>query len=108
MNNQTVYYKPLPPQPATLLVVEREKGVRIVELQGGTRIGRACEGVYNDIALSSQIVSRNHGELFYEDCIYYYRDNNSLNGTFFNGVKMEPFNESTKIGGTSIRSRKTK
>ena len=93
MNNQTVYYKPLPPQPATLLVVEREKGVRIVELQGGTRIGRACEGVYNDIALSSQIVSRNHGEIFYEDGVYYYRDNNSLNGTFFNGVKMEPFNE---------------
>lgn len=95
MNNQTIYYKPLPPQPATLLVVERGKGVKVVELQGTTKIGRACEGVFNDVSLSSQIVSRNHGEIFYEESegVYYYKDNNSLNGTFFNGVKMEQMNE---------------
>ena len=95
MDNKTIYYRPLPPKPATLLILERGKQVRIVSLSGSMNIGRECNDVKNDISLKSGIVSRNHGEFVYDDNagIYYYRDNNSLNGTFYNGVKLEKLNE---------------
>ncbi len=58
-------------------------------------LGRVSADVVNDIALGSGIVSRNHGQFIYEDSegVYYYRDNNSLNGTFYNGVKLEKLND---------------
>ncbi len=95
MDNKTVYYKPLPPKPATLLIIERGKQLRLVSLIGSMRIGRESANSTNDIDLSSGIASRNHGEIIYEDVegVYYYRDNNSLNGTFYNGVKLEQLNE---------------
>lgn len=95
MDNKTIYYRPLPPKPATLLILERGKQVRIVSLSGSMSIGRESNEFMNDISLKSGIVSRNHGEFVYDDNaeIYYYRDNNSLNGTFYNGVKLEKLNE---------------
>lgn len=95
MDNKTIYYRPLPPKPATLLILERGKQVRIVSLSGSMNIGRESNDFMNDISLKSGIVSRNHGEFVYDDNagIYYYRDNNSLNGTFYNGVKLEKLNE---------------
>ncbi len=95
MDNKTVYYRPLPPNPATLLVLERGKQVRIVSLSGSMTIGRMSNEYMNDISLSSGIVSKRHGEFVYDDtsATYYYRDNNSLNGTFYNGMKLEKLNE---------------
>ncbi len=95
MDNKTIYYKPLPAKPATLLILERGKPVQLVSLTGTMRIGRESEKSTNDIDLHSGIVSRNHGEFIYEDVegVYYYRDNNSLNGTFYNGNKLEQLNE---------------
>ena len=95
MDNKTIYYRPLPPKPATLLILERGKPVRIVSLSGSMNIGRESNDFMNDISLKSGIVSRNHGEFVYDDNggNYYYRDNNSLNGTFYNGVKLEKLNE---------------
>ena len=93
MDNRTIYYAPLPPKPASLLILEHEKPVRIVALNGNATIGRENPDTYVDIKLNSHIVSRLHGEFFYIDGIHYYIDRNSLNGTFFNGHKMEPFNE---------------
>ena len=79
MDNKTIYYRPLPPKPATLLIIERGKQLRIVSLSGSMSIGRESPVVYNDITLKSGIVSKNHGEFIYEDSdgSYYYRDNNS-------------------------------
>ncbi len=95
MDNKTVYYKPLPPKPATLLIIERGKPITLVSLDGSMTLGRASEKSTCDIKIASGIVSRNHGEFIYEDVegIFYYRDNNSLNGTFYNGVKLEQLNE---------------
>lgn len=95
MDNKTIYYRPLPPKPATLLILERGKQVRIVSLSGNMTVGRESNDFTNDISLKSGIVSRNHGEFIFEDSegLYYYRDNNSLNGTFYNGVKLEKLNE---------------
>ncbi len=95
MDNKTVYYRPLPPKPATLLILERGKQIRIVSLSGSMTLGRISPEFVNDISLSSGIVSKHHGEFIYDDTTstYYYRDNHSLNGTFFNGVKLEMLNE---------------
>lgn len=95
MDNKTVYYKPLPPKPATLLIVERNKPINLISLSGSMKIGREYENSTNDINIRSGIVSRNHGEIIYEDVegVYYYRDNNSLNGTYYNGVKLEQLND---------------
>lgn len=95
MDNKTVYYRPFPPKPATLLILERGKQIRIVSLSGSMTLGRISPEFVNDISLSSGIVSKHHGEFVYDDTTstYYYRDNHSLNGTFFNGVKLEMLNE---------------
>ncbi len=92
MNNTTVYYAPPPPKPATLLILENGKPLRVITLQGDMRIGRDDPDVYSDIKLQSPIVSRGHGDFSYVDGMYYYKDNNSLNGTYYNGKKLEPFN----------------
>lgn len=93
INNKTVYYTPLPSKPATLLILERGKPVRVITLKGDMRLGREEAETRNDITLRSSIVSRHHGDFSYIDGAYYYKDNNSLNGTFLNGKKMESYNK---------------
>lgn len=93
MDNKTIYYQPSAPKPATLIIFERNKGIRTVALNGDMNMGRVANGIDNDISLNSSIVSKHHGQFFYfEDC-YYYTDTNSLNGTYYNGVKLEKLNE---------------
>lgn len=94
-NGGTVYFKPTTPKPAVLLIVEKGQEVRTVRLSGSMKMGRICEEVKNDIVLTSGITSRNHGEFIYEDSenAYYYKDNNSLNGTYYNGTKLEIIND---------------
>ncbi len=93
MNNKTIYYVPLPPKLATLLILEKGKDVRTVNLNGDMHLGRNVPGTMSDIKLHSEIVSRNHGDFIFVDGAYHYKDNNSLNGTFYNGKKLEKLNE---------------
>ena len=93
MNDKTVYYKPLPPKPATLMILEPGTNVRMVSLDGDMRVGRDVPGSTADIRINSAIVSRDHGEFIYADNSYHYKDNGSLNGTYFNGVLMRKINE---------------
>lgn len=89
--NRTVYYKSSNTQRAALLILEKEKAVRVVSLSGRACVGRNSEEVSNDIVLSSSIVSRKHGEFLYDEITqsHYYKDCNSLNGTYINGTKLE-------------------
>ena len=83
----TVMYKPLPPQPATLVIIgSHEDPIYSVKLDGNMTVGRRSDV---DIRLSSPIVSRVHGQFTWNssDQCYYYMDCNSLNGTFFNVVR---------------------
>ncbi len=93
MENMTVYYAAPPPQPATLLILERGKSVRAVPLRGNVSIGREDPISQCGITLSSGIVSRSHGEFVFAQGNCYYFDHNSLNGTYYNGVKLLPYNE---------------
>lgn len=93
MENMTIFYAAPPPQPAMLLILERGKSVRAVPLRGNTGIGREDPNSKCGITLSSGIVSRDHGEFVFAQGNCYYFDHNSLNGTFYNGVKLPPYNE---------------
>ena len=92
---RTMYYHPAPVLPATLLIVDYRCQPRVVPLRGDMTFGRIYQGPMCDITVQSAIVGRRHGEFVYDDSegVYYYIDNNSLNGTFINGRKLEPFNE---------------
>ena len=87
---KTVFYRPAPALPATLLVVDCNCQPRVVPLKGDMSFGRIYNGPQCDILVRSAIVGRRHGEFVYDDSegVYYYIDNNSLNGTFINGRKL--------------------
>ena len=52
--NETVYYAPVPPKPATLLILERGKPVHVEKLNGDTTIGREDPDIYSDVKLKSR------------------------------------------------------
>lgn len=77
---------------ARLVILEQEQ-LRVCELdvQTSWRIGRYDPASLNPphIPLSSNIASREHGQLVNLDGRWYYLDNpKNLNGTFHNGVKL--------------------
>ena len=71
-------------------------------------VGRATE--LNTKSLSNAffdtgVVSRKHGVLYYQDGRFYYKDTNSLNGSWINGVKMEATKEQMLANNDSIQCR---
>lgn len=92
---KTVYYKPKPQKEASLIIIEGTVVTKTITLHGSMSFGRDYPETTSDIRVKSRIVGRNHGEFFYEpsDGAYYYMDKNSTNGSYINGIKLEPFNE---------------
>ena len=92
---RTMYYQPAPLLPATLLVIDCKCRPRLIPLKGDMTFGRIYNGEMCDITVNSAITGRRHGEFVYDDSegVYYYIDNNSLNGTFINGTKLQKYNE---------------
>ena len=92
---KTMYYRPAPVLPATLLIVDCRCKPSVVPLRGDMTFGRIYNGPQCNIVVKSAIVGRRHGEFVYDDSegVYYYIDNNSLNGTYINGTKLERYNE---------------
>lgn len=93
--NQTVYFRPKKAKPATLFIVDKSQKVKLISLRGNKTVGRLYPEANCDILLDSLIVGRRHGEFIFDDSdgSYYYIDNNSKNGTFINGQKLEPYND---------------
>lgn len=92
---ETVYFKPQPPKPATLFIIDKNQVPTLISLIGDKTLGREYPESTCDIRINSAIVSRRHGEFIFDDSdgSYYYIDNNSYNGTFVNGVKLDSYNE---------------
>jgi len=81
----------LPAPDVTSLVILEQDEVRCynLETQSQWTIGRATPENTPDISLTSAIAGRKHGELIYIDDEWFYLDNGSRNGTFYNGKKIE-------------------
>ena len=94
-SEKTVGFSPAPPLAASLLIIDKRCQPTVVPLRGNMTFGRRHSGPPCDILVDSPIVGRRHGEFIFDASqgVYYYIDNNSLNGTFINGVKTEYFNE---------------
>lgn len=74
---------------ASLIILGKgDSTVRSVPLPETAKIGRRYQGSNSDIMLDSAIVSRNHGMIETFMGRHYYKDLNSLNGTYINGVKL--------------------
>lgn len=93
-SNKTRMFIPKPTKSATLLLIDARKTPVMLSLSGEATMGRDYPGSDRDIRICSGIVGRKHGEFVYDNSsdTYYYIDNNSLNGTFINGIKLQPFN----------------
>lgn len=92
---KTQYYNPVASRGATLLIIDARKEVIMISLNGDMTLGREYPESDCDIKICSEITSRKQGEFVYDDSddSFYYIDNNSTNGTYINGVKLEPFNQ---------------
>lgn len=92
---RTVYYAPKPVRNASVLIIDKRQKPIMVLLDRSKTLGRNYSQADCDILVESQIVGRRHGEFFYNevDESFYYIDNNSMNGTYINGIKMPPYNQ---------------
>lgn len=91
---KTLDYRTPPDMPATLLVIDCRCTPRVIPLSGNMSFGRVHHGALCDITVQSAIVGRRHGEFLYDEHggAYYYIDNNSLNGTYINGIRLKKCN----------------
>ena len=53
-------------------------------------VGRVSKSGTPDVRLTSSTVSRTHGRIMYMDGSWFYVDNNSKNGTTYNGEQLKP------------------
>ena len=69
-----------------LVFSDIKKDVAVIKLTKDMTLGRKIPGSVPDIVLDSPIISRSHGKFTVQPDGFYYTDNNSLNGTFINGI----------------------
>lgn len=91
---KTQYFRPAPMRPATLLVIDKRNVPYLVSLDWDMTLGREYPGADTNLRVQSAITGRRHGEFVHDDSddSFYYIDNNSTNGTYINGVKLQPYN----------------
>lgn len=86
MKETILYTAPETADSATLYVIDKSAQIMKYSLSDYTKIGRDTPTSDATIKLKSSITSRQHGEIQRMNNFYYYRDVDSLNGTFINGV----------------------
>ena len=91
----TKYHAPARSRTATLLLIDSRRVPVMISLSGDMTLGREYPNANTHIRVHSEIAGRRHGEFVYNGITdeYYYIDNNSRNGTYINGQKLQPYNE---------------
>ncbi len=72
-----------------IIFTDVKKEATVINLRGTMKIGREVPGNKPDISVNSPILSREHGEFSADMHGFYYRDCDSFNGTYINGVLYE-------------------
>ena len=94
-DGRTMYYRERRGGQPYLLVLDRRGSVRAIRLDRSKTIGREGADCSVDIALTSPITSRRHGEFILKPDGVYYQDLGSTNGTYLNKTL---FSKKTEIG----------
>ena len=85
-----------PDSKACLLIIsDITKEIRAEQLFRTVSVGRKTPENEPDISIDSPIVSRSHGEITMIDGEFYYRDFNTLNGTYINGMRLAKRDENS-------------
>lgn len=98
MQETVLYTEPDTGTSAMLYIIDKSAKITSYSLTEYTKIGRSTPGSDANVLLDSCIVSRQHGEIQRMDNSYFYRDTDSLNGTYINGTlygKEAPDNRKT-------------
>jgi len=86
MKETMLYQAPGALDAAALYVLDKSGTMTRHPIKGNAEIGRDVPGSGADIRIQSAIVSRRHGEITCLPDGYCYRDLDSMNGTYVNGV----------------------
>lgn len=69
-----------------IILTEISNEAKVITVDHDVTIGREVPGSKPDISIDSPIVSRNHGSVTIGRDGFYYRDLDSFNGTYINGI----------------------
>lgn len=83
--DKTVVYHEKRTQRARVIVWSKAGVTYFENIKEHCLLGRQSENSVADIQIQSSLVSRKHGEIFYCDNSFCYRDLDSLNGIYING-----------------------
>lgn len=86
MQETVLYSAPQTADTATLYILDKSERVTEYSLSDYAKIGRQTPDSRVEVPLNSSIASRSHGEIQQMEGVYYYRDTDSLNGTYINGI----------------------
>lgn len=94
---KTLFYFQEVSYEAMLFVFDEKSKMSKYPIEGVCVIGRKSSQYSPNIALTSSIVSRNHGEIICVNDRYYYYDHNSTNGTYINGELVGKNSQTKKL-----------
>lgn len=97
---KTIRYTERNDKSAILLILDKTGDVRKEKIKSHCLIGRKCEESKADVQVHSDLVSRKHGEIIQVKGNYYYKDLNSLNGTYINDTL---FCKDNSMGDQSVQ-----
>ncbi len=83
---ETPAYTPVPGKAFLIVFTDINKEASVIKFEKNMTVGRAVPGNSPDLAIDSPIVSRKHGEFTFDARGFYYKDTDSFNGSFINGV----------------------
>ena len=94
MEKTVVYYEDKVNN-AKLIIWSNQGIVGVDNIKEGCVLGRKCADSTAEVQIDSALVSRKHGEIFFSKGEYYYRDLDSLNGTYINGCHISKSEHNT-------------